>query len=62
MKSRFTRKIEILFGILLVMFGLNALFAFLPIPKKEGFALMYLNTLHRAGYLFPMIAAVMTSV
>lgn len=61
MKSRFTRIIEILFGILLVMFGLNALFAFLPIPEKEGFALEYLSILHQSGYLFPMIAAIMTS-
>lgn len=53
--------LQIIFGVILVVFGLNALFAFLPIPEKQGFALAFLNALHQTKYIFPVIAAIMTA-
>ncbi len=52
--------LQILFGLILVTFGLNALFAFLPIPEKQGFALTFLNALHETKYIFPVIGTIMT--
>jgi putative oxidoreductase len=51
-----------IFGVLLVIFGLNALFAFIPIPEQHGFALEYMTILHQAKYLFPLIGTIMTLV
>lgn len=51
--------IQKLFGLMLILFGLNTLFSFLPIPEKEGFALDFLHTLHEAKYIFPIVAAIM---
>lgn len=52
---------QVVYGLILILSGLNAFFSFLPIPEKQGFAGEFLSTLHRAGYLFPLIATVMTT-
>jgi len=49
------------FGLILLLFGLNGFFSFLPIPEKQGFAFEFLHTLHQAGYIFPVIAMIMTT-
>lgn len=56
-----TRSLQTLFGLLLILFGLNSFFGFLPIPEKQGFAFEFLKTLHEAKYLFPLIATIMTT-
>ncbi len=48
------------FGLILILFGMNGYFSFLPIPEKHGFAFEFLNTLHHAGYIFPVVATIMT--
>src|ERR1043165_1431168 len=53
--------LQIIFGLILILFGLNALFAFLPLPEKRGFALDFLNSLHQAKYIFPIIGTIMTT-
>ena len=50
--------VQILFGISLLLFGLNGLLHFVPLPEKEGFAHIFLHTLNQAGYLFPTIACI----
>ena len=55
------RYLQMIFGLILIVFGLNALFAFLPVPEKHGFALNFLNTLHEARYIFPIIGAIMVT-
>lgn len=60
MKISFARIVQIAYGILLILFGLNGFFSFLPIPEKQGFALQYINTLRQAGYIFPIVATIMT--
>lgn len=55
------RTLQTLFGLLLILFGLNSFFGFLPIPEKQGFAFEFLKTLHEAKYLFPLIATIMTT-
>lgn len=47
------------FGAILILFGLNGIFKFLPIPEKEGFAFDFLHTLAQARYLMPTIALIM---
>ena len=59
MKINLVRVFQIGFGLILMLFGANAYFSFLPIPEKEGFALEFLNNLHQAKYMFPVIAIIM---
>jgi putative oxidoreductase len=61
MKIKITRIVQIVFGLGLVLFGLNGFFAFLPIPEKQGFAFEFLHVLRQAGYIFPVVAAIMTT-
>ncbi len=50
--------LKIIFGISLILFGLNGFFKFIPLPEKEGFAALFLQTLQQAGYLMPTIACI----
>lgn len=56
-----TRYARIVLGLSLLLFGLNGFFSFLPIPEKQGFALEFLQTLKKAGYLLPVVAVIMTT-
>jgi putative oxidoreductase len=55
------RHLQTIFGLALILFGLNAFFSFLPIPEKQGFALEFLNALHQTKYIFPLIGTIMTT-
>src|ERR1700722_7631615 len=61
MKINFTKIVQLVFGLILILFGINGFISFLPIPEKQGFAFEFLHTLHQARYLFPVIAAIMTT-
>lgn len=61
MRIELTRVVQIIFGLILVLFGINGFISFLPIPEKQGFAFEFLHTLHQAKYMFPVIAAIMTT-
>ena len=58
---KITKVVQTLFGLILVVFGLNGFLHFMPIPEKQGFALEFLSTLQQAKYIFPIIASVMTA-
>ena len=60
MKIVITRFVRVVYGLLLVLFGLNGFFSFLPIPEKEGFALEFMQALHHTGYILPVVATIMT--
>ena len=59
MKINLVRVFQIVYGLILILFGLNGHFSFLPVPEKEGFALEFLHTLHQAKYMFPVIVTIM---
>jgi len=61
MKINMIRTVQIIFGLILVLFGLNGFFSFLPLPEKQGFAFEFLHILHQARYIFPVIAIIMTT-
>lgn len=60
---RFTkiRAVQTLFSLLIILFGLNGFFSFLPIPQPQGFPLEFLMTLGKAKYIFPTVALIMIS-
>lgn len=61
MKINMIKTVQIVYGIILILFGLNGFLSFLPIPEKEGFAFEFLHTLRQAGYIFPTVAAIMSA-
>ena len=58
MKSKITLIARILLGIILIIFGLNGFFGFMPPPDVSGEAGKFLGALFESGYIFPVIAAV----
>ncbi|MGV9002962.1 DoxX family membrane protein [Flavobacterium sp.] len=55
MNSMFTKIARILLGLMLLVFGANKLFHFLPMPPPEGVAGDFLSSLNTTGYIFPVI-------
>ncbi|CAN5557573.1 hypothetical protein BH09VER1_BH09VER1_38340 [soil metagenome] len=41
-----------LLGLIFVVFGLNAFFNFLPMPKMEGQAAAFMGAMYMSGYLY----------
>lgn len=62
MSLKLTNFVRILLGCLLILFGLNGYFSFIPVPEKQGFALEFLELLHQTGYILPIVAIIMMSV
>ena len=55
MNSKFTMLVRILLGILLVVFGSNKLFNFLPSQSPAGSAGEFMYSLGATGYVFPVL-------
>jgi putative oxidoreductase len=55
MNSQFTKIIRIVLGLLLVVFGANKLFPFIPMEPPSGAAGDFLNSLGATGYIFPVL-------
>jgi putative oxidoreductase len=55
MNSKFTMIVRIVLGLLLVVFGSNKLFHFLPMPEPTGSAGEFMNSLGATGYIFPVV-------
>jgi putative oxidoreductase len=55
MNSQFTKIIRIVLGLLLVVFGANKLFPFIPMEPPSGAAGDFLNSLGATGYIFPIL-------
>ena len=50
------------FGSALLFFGLNKIFAFLPLPQHTGFAQSFLDHLMQSGYIMEIIMVVQIMV
>jgi putative oxidoreductase len=55
MNSQFTKIIKILLGVMLIVFGANSLFHFLPMEMPTGPAGDFINSLGATGYIFPVL-------
>jgi putative oxidoreductase len=55
MNSQFTRLVRILLGIILVAFGLNKFFHFIPLPALPENANNFMESLNNTGYVLPLV-------
>jgi len=55
-EKTFTKVIRILFAIVLLVFGVNIFFPFMPAPEISGLAGEVLGALAAAKYVFPVMA------
>ena len=58
MKSKVISVIRILFGLILIVFGANKFFGFMPMPELSGGAGEFMGALGATGYIFPVVGAV----
>ena len=56
MNSKLTLVFRILLGLILLVFGLNKFFNFMPMPPMEGAPADFMGALGKSGYMFPLIA------
>lgn len=56
MNSKLTMALRLLLGLILVVFGTNKFFHFLPMPPMEGAPADFMGALGKTGYMFPLIA------
>ncbi|MCB0365045.1 MAG: hypothetical protein H6624_11755 [Bdellovibrionaceae bacterium] len=57
MKEKFFVALRILFGLMLVTFGLNGFLQFMPMPTPPPEGAAYLGALAGTGYFFPVLKA-----
>jgi uncharacterized membrane protein YphA (DoxX/SURF4 family) len=56
MNSKLTMVLRLLLGLILLVFGANKFFQFMPAPPMEGAPADFMGALFATGYMFPMIA------
>ena len=56
--KKVVRTVQIIFGLMLVLFGLNMFFPFMPGPQFNEAGTAYLGALFNAGFIFPMMGIV----
>lgn len=56
MNSRFTKIVRLLLGFILLLFGLNKFFRFIPEPAFPEAAASFFKTLGETGYFIPILA------
>ena len=56
MNSKFTKIVRILLGIILVLFGVNTFYSFIPLPQPPEDAAKFLNSLADSGYVLTVVA------
>ncbi|MDO9595105.1 MAG: DoxX family membrane protein [Lutibacter sp.] len=56
MNSKLTMVLRLLIGLILLVFGANKFFQFMPAPPMEGAPADFMGALFATGYMFPMIA------
>ena len=56
MNSKFTNAVRIILGIILIVFGANKIYAFIPLPDLPGNAADFLHSLMDTGYMLTVIA------
>jgi uncharacterized membrane protein YphA (DoxX/SURF4 family) len=55
MNSKFTLLVRIVLGLILIIFGSNKLFHFIPLPSPVGPAANFMSSLNATGYIFPLL-------
>ncbi len=56
MNSQFTKIVRILLGLILVIFGANKLYAFMPLPQPSPEAASLMESLANTGYVITIVA------
>lgn len=56
MNSKLTMVLRLLLGLILLVFGANKFFQFMPSPPMEGPPADFMGALFATGYMFPLIA------
>lgn len=56
MNSQFTKIVRILLGVILIVFGLNKFYPFIPLPQPPEAAANFLNSLADTGYILTVVA------
>lgn len=55
---KFIKALRILLGFILLVFSLNGFFGFLPMPEPPAAAAEFLQSMGRAGFVFPLLYGV----
>lgn len=56
MNSKFTQIVRILLGIILIAFGINKIYAFIPLPQPSPQAANFMESLADTGYILTVVA------
>jgi putative oxidoreductase len=56
MNSQFTKAVRILLGLILIVFGANKFYSFIPLPQPSEQALGFMESLADTGYVLRVIA------
>lgn len=56
MNSQFTKIVRILLGLILILFGANKLYSFIPLPEPSAEAASFISSLAATGYVLTIIA------
>ena len=56
MNSKFTKIVRILLALILIAFGVNKLYSFIPLPKPTAEAASFLSSLADTGYVITVVA------
>jgi putative oxidoreductase len=57
MKSQFTQIVRIVLGFILILFGANKLYSFIPLPQPPAAAADFMASLEASGYVLYAVAA-----
>jgi putative oxidoreductase len=50
--------LQTVFGSALLLISINKIFTIFPLPEKQGFAKLFLDTMENSHYMMPMIVAI----
>ncbi|MCW4470827.1 DoxX family membrane protein [Flavobacterium sp. MFBS3-15] len=56
MNSQFTKIVRILLGLILIAFGANKLYSFIPLPQPSPEAASFMESLASTGYVLTIVA------
>lgn len=56
MNSRFTQIVRIVLGLILVVFGANKIYSFIPLPQPPAEAADFMSSLADTGYILTVVA------
>lgn len=56
MNSKFTQIVRVLLGIILIAFGINKIYSFIPLPQPSPEAARFMESLADTGYILTVVA------